>query len=84
MKARMTTFDRFAALKRDIEADLPLDVRRTAEILSDHTAPVCLHHTPTGNYTLGCLIMELDAGAPQLHIVGGTPCSTPFRTYTFD
>jgi isopenicillin-N N-acyltransferase like protein len=84
MRARQTTFDRFAALKRDVEADLPLDVRRAAEILSDHTAPVCLHHTPAGNYTLGCLIMELDAEAPRLHVAGGTPCSTPFRTYAFD
>jgi hypothetical protein len=84
MRARMTTFDRFAALKRDVEADLPLDSRRAAEILSDHTAPVCLHHTPAGNYTLGCLIMELDAETPRLHVAGGTPCSTPFRTYTFD
>ena len=81
MRARMTTFARFAALERDVEADLPLNVRRAAEILSDHTAPVCLHHTPAGNYTLGCLIMELDAQAPRLHITGGTPCSTPFRTY---
>jgi len=84
MRARMTTFARFAALKRGVEAGLPLDVRRAAEILSDHTAPVCLHHTPTGNYTLGCLIMELDAAAPRLHIAAGTPCSTPFRTYAFD
>jgi hypothetical protein len=84
MRARMTTFDRFTALKRDVEADLPLDLHRAAEILSDHTAPVCLHHTPAGNYTLGCLIMELDAETPRLHIAGGTPCSTPFRTYTFD
>lgn len=84
MKARQTTFDRFAALKRDVEADLPLDVRRAAEILSDHTAPVCLHHLGKGNYTLGCLIMELDAQNPRLNIAGGPPCSTPFRTYTFE
>lgn len=83
MKARQTTFDRYAALKRDIDANLPLDVQRAAEILSDHTAPVCLHHLGRGNYTLGCLIMELDVGKPQLHISGGPPCSTPFRTYTF-
>ena len=84
MKSRMTTFDRFAALKRDVEADLPLDVRRAADILSDHSAPVCLHHLGKGNYTLGCLIMELDAEKPRLNIAGGPPCSTPFRTYTFD
>ena len=83
MKARQTTFDRYATLNRDMESDLPLDVRRAAEILSDHTTPVCLHHIGRGNYTLGCLIMELDEGKPQLHIAGGPPCSTPFRTYTF-
>jgi len=66
-----------------VEADLPLDVARAAEILSDHTAPVCLHHTPHGNYTLGCLIMELQAENPQLHVAGGTPCSVPFETFTF-
>ncbi len=84
MKARQTTFDRFAALKRDVEADQALDVRRAADILSDHTAPVCLHHLHQGNYTLGCLIMELDVRDPRLNAAGGPPCSTPFRTYTFD
>lgn len=84
IKARMTTFNRYEALKRDVETDLPLDVKRAAEIFSDHTAPVCLHHIGKGNYTLACLIMELDAQNPKLHITGGPPCSTPFRTYTFN
>lgn len=84
MQARMTTFDRFAALKRDVESDQALDVRRAAEILSDHSAPICLHHFHRGNYTLGCLIMELNAENPRLHAAGGPPCSTPFRTYTFE
>lgn len=83
MKARQTTFNRFDALKRDMGVDVPLDVHRAAEILSDHTAPVCLHHLGKGNYSLGCLIMELDAENPRLNIAGGPPCSTPFRTYTF-
>jgi isopenicillin-N N-acyltransferase like protein len=83
MKARMTTFERFDALKRDVEADLPLDVNRAVEILGDHSAPVCLHHFNQGNYTLGCLIMVLDSEKPQLNAAGGPPCSTPFRTYTF-
>jgi isopenicillin-N N-acyltransferase like protein len=84
MKARTTTYNRFNALKRDMEVDVPLDVRRAAEILSDHTAPVCQHHIHHMNYTLGCLIMELEAGKPRLTAAGGPPCSTPFRTYTFD
>ncbi len=83
LKARMTTYKRFDALNRDVNFDVPLDVRRAAEILSDHTAPVCLHHQAKGNYSLGCLIMELDAENPLLNIAGGPPCSTPFRTYTF-
>ena len=84
MKARMTTFDRFSALKQQVEAELPLDVRRAADILSDHTAPICLHHLHKGNYTLGCLVMELDGDTPRLNAAGGPPCSTPFRTYTFN
>jgi predicted choloylglycine hydrolase len=83
VKKRMTTYDRFAAVQAGIEKDLPLDVRRAAEILSDHTAPVCLHHLPEANFTLGCLIMELDAQNPRLTLAGGPPCSTPFHTYTF-
>lgn len=83
MKARQTTFTRFNTLQREVDADLSLDVKRAAEILSDHTAPVCLHHIGKGNYTLGCLIMELDAVSPRLNIAGGPPCSTPFRTYNF-
>ena len=84
MKKGMTTFTRFDALKGIVETDLPLDVRRAAEILSDHTAPICLHHLQRGNYTLGCLIMELNAENPRLNAAGGPPCSTPFRTYTFE
>jgi len=84
MKSRMTTFNRYTVLERDINDAPPLDVKRAAEILSDHTAPICLHHIDKGNYTLSCLIMELDAQNPKLHITGGPPCSTPFRTYTFD
>jgi hypothetical protein len=84
MKARMTTYNRFSALQRDMETGLPVDVRRAAEILSDHTAPVCQHHIHKMNYTGGCLIMELDENNPRLHIAGGPPCSTPFRTYTFN
>lgn len=84
IKARMTTYNRYAALKRAEESERPLDVKRAAEMLSDHTAPVCQHHYHNMNYTLGCLIMELDAQNPTLHVTGGPPCSTPFRTYTFD
>ena len=83
MEARMTTFTRYTALQNSVSASLPLDVQRAAEILSDHTAPVCLHHLYKGNYTLGCLIMELDPQNPRLVAAGGPPCSTPFRTYTF-
>lgn len=84
MKSRMTTYNRFNALQKGLEADLPLDVKHAAELLSDHTAPVCQHHIHKMNYTLGCLIMELDAEHPRLNVAGGPPCSTPFRTYTFD
>jgi len=83
MEARMTTFNRYNTLQNSVSASLPLDVQRAAEILSDHTAPVCLHHLHKGNYTLGCLIMELDPQNPRLVAAGGPPCSTPFRTYTF-
>jgi predicted choloylglycine hydrolase len=83
MKARMTTFERMAALKHEIEDNQILDINRAAKILSDHTAPVCLHHIHRGNYTLGCLIMELSKENPCLVIAGGPPCSTPFRTYKF-
>ena len=83
-KARMTTFNRYTTLEECLKDDAPLDTERAIEILSDHSAPVCLHHIDTGNYTLGCLIMELDAETPRLNIAGGPPCSTPFRTYTFE
>lgn len=83
LKGRLTTYNRFNALKREVEADLPLDVRRAVEILSDHTAPVCQHHYHHMNYSLGCLVMELDAHNPRLNVAGGPPCSTPLRTYTF-
>jgi hypothetical protein len=84
INARMTTYSRYESLQKAVEKEVPLDVHRANEILSDHAAPVCLHHVPQRNYTLGCLIMELGAKKPRLNIAGGPPCSTPFRTYTFD
>ncbi len=84
LKARMTTYNRFNTLQQGIEADLPLDVKRATALLSDHSAPVCQHHYHQLNYTLGCLIMELDAQNPRLNVTGGPPCSTPSRTYTFN
>jgi hypothetical protein len=83
LKKRLTTFNRFAALQTEMGSEQALDVPRAAQILSDHTAPVCLHHLHQGNYTLGCLVMELEVEQPRLHIAGGPPCSTPFRAYTF-
>ena len=83
LKSRMTTYNRYNTLQIGIQADLPLDVNRAKALLSDHTAPVCQHHIHHQNYTLGCLIMELDAQTPRLIAAAGPPCSTPFRTYTF-
>jgi isopenicillin-N N-acyltransferase like protein len=83
LMARTTTYRRLESVQKAVEKNIPLDVRRAAEILSDHTAPVCLHHQLEGSYTLGCLIMELDALHPRLTIAGGPPCSTPFQTYRF-
>ncbi len=50
----------------------------------DPRNPVCAERRPDGrgNFTAGCLIMELSE-KPKLHFASGPPCVTEFQTYGF-
>lgn len=62
-----------------------IDMDGIKAALSDHNGPVCRHGEVEGmtdHYTIGCMIMELDA-SPRLHVAPGPPCETPFETHGF-
>lgn len=85
MNARQTTYARCAAVQRGVEAARGIDVETAKAILSQHEGGVCIHHTTDDvNYTSGCLVMELDAQRPRLHLAPGPGCSTAFTTYEFN
>ena len=50
----------------------------------DPRNPVCLERRPDGrgNFTAGCLIMELSE-KPKLHFSPGPPCATEFQAFGF-
>ena len=81
---RSTTTARFEALEQrlgDPAETITLD--KIEATLSAHDGPVCIDRGTADLITLGCLVMELSP-TPTLHLAPGPPCSTEFKTYTFD
>jgi hypothetical protein len=83
-RSRQTTYKRFNALEKGLsDPDQVIDVEAIKSVLGSHDGPVCVDRGGSNNITLGCLIMELST-PPVLHLAPGPPCSTSFKTYTFE
>jgi hypothetical protein len=81
-----TSYPRFAALERSFGSPTErATVESMKTALSSHHGPICRHGEREGrhdHFTLGCLVMELDA-SPRLHVAPGPPCRTPFQVFSF-
>ena len=78
----MTTYKRLETLEKLTKNEPDLDIDTMKRVLSDHSAPLCIHGDARGLVTLGCVIMDLNEMEPKLHLSPGRPCETPFITYT--
>lgn len=82
-----TSYPRYAALEHlYLQQAGPPTLGSMKAALSSHEGPVCRHGEREGRYdhfTIGCLLMELDATHPRLHVAPGPPCSTAFQTFSF-
>jgi hypothetical protein len=76
---------RYEFLAAHVLDHAPLDVDGIKALLADRTTPIC--KVPTSDkptITLGCLVMELAAAPPVLHLAPGPPSETPFEDFTFN
>jgi len=81
-----TSFPRKDSLDRTFgDAAIEPNIESIKRAFSSHDGPVCRHGDREGKadqFTLGCLIMELDS-TPRLHVSPGPPCCTAFQTFEF-
>jgi len=73
-----TTYRRLEVLQQLLDAVPELTVEKIQGILADRTAPLCVSEKT--HYTLGSLIMELDADNPRMHIAQDLPAGGEFYT----
>ncbi len=84
---RTNSMLRFQFLESQLKkTSTPITIGKVKEILSSHDYsdhPICVHKGSKGVVmTNFCLIMEL-TNSPKMHLTGGPPCSSEFKTYYF-